>query len=180
MKGHFRKYLKGEGIDIGGEPDPLVIEAGTVQVWDKPDGNAQFLATVYNNSYDFVYSSHCLEHMENVELALNNWTRVLRPGGHLYVVVPDYLVYEKATWPSMFNCHHRQSFSLDMNRKLVGRSNHWKLPQDVEGILKRNGMKLVECYLTVRGMNWSQFTKDQTKKDAVCHITLSARKGEEA
>ncbi len=60
--------------------------------------------------------------MENVELARNNWTRVLRPGGHLYVVMPDYLVHEKAAWPSMLNGNHRQSFSLDMDQQAGGKA----------------------------------------------------------
>jgi SAM-dependent methyltransferase len=173
-RGDFERYLRGEGMDIGVGSDPLRVPRGTVRPWDRRDG--QFLEGVYNESFDFVYSSHCLEHMRDVEIALNNWTRVLRPGGFLYIVVPDYMAYEKATWPSRFNRDHKHSFSLDIHRLTVNRTNHWKLPDDIEPILTRNQMSLAECFLTLSNIDWNRFIVDQTKAKAVCHITLIAKK----
>ncbi len=46
------------------------------------------LATMASESYDFVLSSHVLEHIANPIKALKEWTRVLRPGGILLLVVP--------------------------------------------------------------------------------------------
>jgi predicted SAM-dependent methyltransferase len=40
-------------------------------------------------SYDFVLSSHNLEHMANPIKALHNWKRVLKPSGFLLLVLPD-------------------------------------------------------------------------------------------
>lgn len=40
-------------------------------------------------AYDFVVSSHCLEHLANPLAALAEWWRVTRPGGHLLLIVPD-------------------------------------------------------------------------------------------
>jgi SAM-dependent methyltransferase len=40
-------------------------------------------------SYDFVLSSHCLEHLANPLAALREWRRVTRFGGHLVLVLPD-------------------------------------------------------------------------------------------
>ncbi|AOS44549.1 hypothetical protein Verru16b_01612 [Lacunisphaera limnophila] len=40
-------------------------------------------------SYDFVLSSHCLEHVANPLAALREWRRVVRPGGHLVLLLPD-------------------------------------------------------------------------------------------
>ena len=65
-----------------------------------------------DNSFDFVYSSHCLEDMEDVETALKNWVRILKPGGFLYVVVPDFGLYEKYCFPSRFNASHKSTFSI--------------------------------------------------------------------
>jgi SAM-dependent methyltransferase len=39
--------------------------------------------------YDFVAASHVLEHVANPLRALNEWKRILKPGGTLLVVVPD-------------------------------------------------------------------------------------------
>src|SRR5437867_5758022 len=72
-RGDFDNYLKGEGIDIGAGEDVLKIPNGMVRPWDVPDGDAQLMAGVPDNSYDFVYSSHCLEHMRDVTQALTNW-----------------------------------------------------------------------------------------------------------
>ncbi|MBX7122552.1 MAG: class I SAM-dependent methyltransferase [Opitutaceae bacterium] len=40
-------------------------------------------------SYDFLLSSHCLEHLANPLAALREWNRVIRPGGHLVLIVPN-------------------------------------------------------------------------------------------
>lgn len=39
-------------------------------------------------SFDVVIASHVLEHLENAPMALAEWLRVLRPGGHLLIGVP--------------------------------------------------------------------------------------------
>lgn len=48
----------------------------------------------HSNSLDYVASSHVLEHVANPVTALAEWYRVLRPGGIIYLVVPD----RRATW----------------------------------------------------------------------------------
>ncbi len=114
----WRTYLSGDGIDIGAGGDGLskyrhsfpAIES--VRDWDWPDGDAQYMASVDNSVYDFVHSSHCLEHMRDAGIALSNWWRILKPGGHLIVVVPDWDLYEHRVWPSWFNQDHKLSFTL--------------------------------------------------------------------
>jgi SAM-dependent methyltransferase len=48
------------------------------------------MSGVADNSYDFVLSSHNLEHFANPVKALKEWQRVTRPGGGLILVVPDH------------------------------------------------------------------------------------------
>jgi SAM-dependent methyltransferase len=48
------------------------------------------LSSVVDKSYDFVLSSHNLEHFANPVKALKEWKRVTRPGGALILVIPDY------------------------------------------------------------------------------------------
>lgn len=48
------------------------------------------LVGVESGSYDFVLSSHNLEHFANPVKALKEWQRVLRPGGSLILVLPHY------------------------------------------------------------------------------------------
>jgi len=51
-------------------------------------GEATDMAEVPSASYDFVLASHVLEHLANPLKGLNEWTRVLKPGGILVLVVP--------------------------------------------------------------------------------------------
>ena len=49
------------------------------------------LAVVADANYDFVLSSHNLEHFANPVKALKQWQRVTRPGGGLVLVLPNYV-----------------------------------------------------------------------------------------
>jgi SAM-dependent methyltransferase len=51
---------------------------------------ATCLASVADSSYDFVLSSHSLEHLANPVKGLKEWTRVIREGGALVVVLPHF------------------------------------------------------------------------------------------
>lgn len=106
-EGFFEKYCQGNGIDIGAGNDPLVTPFGTVRGFDRGDGDAQTLDGIADESFDFVYSSHCLEHLQMPHEALWNWFRVLKPGGHLIVCVPHRDLYEKKRLlPSVWNQEH--------------------------------------------------------------------------
>lgn len=47
------------------------------------------LTGLADGAYDFVASSHCLEHVADPLGALDEWRRVTRRGGHLVLVLPD-------------------------------------------------------------------------------------------
>jgi SAM-dependent methyltransferase len=47
------------------------------------------LHSIKSGSFDFVLSCHNLEHFANPVKALLEWKRVIRPGGHLILVLPD-------------------------------------------------------------------------------------------
>jgi len=112
------RYFVGDGIDIGSGPDPLGQYSEqfplmrSCRKWDMPDGDAQELASLADASLDFVHSSHCLEHMRDPFTAMDNWLRVLKPGGHLITIVPDEDLYEQGIFPSTNNGDHKWTFTV--------------------------------------------------------------------
>jgi len=113
-----RRYFVGHGIDVGGGHDSLdqFVELfpliKNVFVYDKAHGDAQKLDNVDDAAFDFLFSSHCLEHLYDPVEAMRNWIRVVRSDGHLVICVPDEDLYEQGVWPSTFNPDHKTSFTL--------------------------------------------------------------------
>ena len=106
----FQKYCQGEGLDIGCGNDPVIQGC---YGWDIPHGDAQYLASIPSETLDYVHSSHCIEHMADVRIALKNWFRVVKYGGYLLLYLPDRDLYEKRKrLPSHFNPYHRHMFLL--------------------------------------------------------------------
>lgn len=119
-----QKFFVGLGLDIGAGGDPLdryvalFPQLTEVITFDVPGSDADLtgdgttLAGISDGMYDFVHSSHCLEHLADPVLALHNWLRVTKPGGHVIVVVPDEELYEAGVWPSVYNTDHKHSFRM--------------------------------------------------------------------
>jgi SAM-dependent methyltransferase len=113
------RWFAGIGLDIGGGIDSLALfvelfpRIQKVIPYDKPQGNAQLLDNVEDASFDFVFSSHCLEHLHDPYEALRNWVRVVKPRGHIIVDVPDEDLYEQGHWPSRFNPDHKTTWTID-------------------------------------------------------------------
>jgi SAM-dependent methyltransferase len=104
-----RSVLRGAGIDIGCGPDPITPD---VRRFDVADGDANRISAFVREQFDFVYSSHCLEHMHDPRAAVLEWWKLVRPGGHLFFLVPDEDLYEQGVWPSRFNDDHKATFTI--------------------------------------------------------------------
>lgn len=116
------RYFVGNGLDVGGGIDSLALFkeffplTKTISRYDMENGDAQFLRNVDDQAFDFLYSSHCLEHLRDAQQALTNWLRIVKTGGHLVVQVPDEDLYEQGTWPSRFNSDHKLSFTISKSK----------------------------------------------------------------
>ena len=114
-EGWFEKFAPEHlpGIDIGCGIDPL---NDSFMLWDQMYGcgDATYMDGVPDSSFQTVYASHILEHVDNPIEAVSNWWRILQPGGHLIINVPHRDLYErKKELPSRYNKDHR-SFWLPM------------------------------------------------------------------
>jgi SAM-dependent methyltransferase len=118
------RYFVGDGIDVGAGEDPLHTyrelfpRMTSCQPWEWSQGDGQLLAGVPDGSLDFVHSSHSLEHLDDPREALANWIRVLKPGGHIIILVPDEDLYEQGIFPSTFNPDHKNTFT-------IGKKDSW-------------------------------------------------------
>ena len=121
-------YFVGDGLDVGGGLDPLWLyreffpRMTAARIWDKEDGNAQILSGVEDQSLDFIHSSHCLEHLQDPTEGLKNWFRVVKPGGHLVVTVPEEDLYEQGQFPSTFNRDHKWTFTINKAKSWSSKS----------------------------------------------------------
>lgn len=113
--GFFEKYMSGNGLEIGGKGYeegivPILETATNIEV-DFPgyDGiNLPFP----DESQDYVYSSHCLEHISDYKTVIKEWYRVLKNGGHIVIVVPHQFLYEKRkNLSSKWNGDHKRFYS---------------------------------------------------------------------
>lgn len=114
-EGFFEKYCQGKGLDIGFGSDLITKDA---QGYDFEHGNAQYIRGVKDKYYDFVYSSHTIEHLPDPYEGVKNWFRVVKPGGYLIIYLPHRELYEKRkTLPSRFNPDHKNFFLIDKDEE---------------------------------------------------------------
>jgi SAM-dependent methyltransferase len=114
-------YIRGEGLELGALNNPLPVSSQAhvkyvdfasaedvaeqfpghaVKVPDIVD-DAVTLNSVKDSSQDFVIACHILEHLEDPIGAIKTWFRVLKPGGVLFMSIPD------------------RRFTFDFNRKVT-------------------------------------------------------------
>jgi SAM-dependent methyltransferase len=108
-----KRVVQDNGIDIGCGPDPVTPSA---RRFDVEHGDANVISQYVKDQFDFVYSSHCLEHMNDPRKAILDWWKLVKPGGFLFVTVPDEDLYEQGVFPSRFNEDHKATFTLSKSK----------------------------------------------------------------
>lgn len=78
------KYCKGKGVDIGAGRWPL---DGSRSIEYSKEENA-YIIKEENERLDFVFSSHLLEHLDYPYKAIDEWYRVLRKEGIIFMYLP--------------------------------------------------------------------------------------------
>ena len=76
------RFCVGRGLDIGASKWPLP-GAEPVELTQGKDGNG-----LPPGEWDYIFSSHCMEHLVSPVAALEHWQSRLRPGGVLLLYLP--------------------------------------------------------------------------------------------
>jgi len=163
-----KEMFKGEGIDIGCGPKPAFENAIG---FDLKDGDANYITEHVDKQFDFVFSSHCLEHMVDPITALYEWWKLVKPGGYLYIVVPDEDLYEQGCFPSRFNSDHKWTFTICKDKSWSPKScnlfNMARVLPDAH---------IINISLQDYGYDRNKRGIDQTLSAAMAQIKLIARK----
>lgn len=109
---YARRHLRGEGLEIGALHQPQTLPPGvSVRYLDRLDTaglreeypeladlplvevdiveDGEDPVSIADESIDFLIASHVIEHCEDPVFTIRNWLRILRPGGTIFLVVPD-------------------------------------------------------------------------------------------
>jgi len=114
LRKSFSAYLQGSGVEIGALHHPLPLKGlpiTEIRYIDRlslaqlrghyPElsrhefvrvdviDDGEILSTIADRSLDFIIANHFIEHARNPIGTLRNWLAKLKPGGLVYMAVPD-------------------------------------------------------------------------------------------
>ena len=102
---YAKHFCKGIGIDVGCNKEEWKFP-GAYAV-DPVITDYDALNFPYDN-LDYIFSSHCLEHLYDWVDVLNYWTLKLKNGGVLFLYLPD---YSQEYWKPLNNIKHLNIFT---------------------------------------------------------------------
>lgn len=79
--------------------------------------------TLPDGTFDFIFSSHCLEHVPHWSNALDYWAEKIKPGGVLFLYLPD---FSQSYWRPYYNKKHYHVFTPEiLHQYFSDRCNLW-------------------------------------------------------
>lgn len=96
------EVCKGNGVDVGcGKKEWCLPGARAVDLSFRDEYEARELPQLH---YDYIFSSHLLEHLRDWVDIVEYWTECLKPGGVLFLYLPD---YSQEYWRPWNNKKHK-------------------------------------------------------------------------
>ena len=126
-----KRFCKGKGLDIGGIKECHFPDAGIINQELPDEYHATNLPDV---KYDYIFSSHTLEHIENYLETLLYWRGHLKENGVLFLYLPH---PDMAYWRPKDCKKHR----------------HCWLPENI--ILAMQGLGFKDIFSSKRDLYWS-------------------------
>jgi SAM-dependent methyltransferase len=110
-----REILSGVGLDIGCSKEEWAFPGA--ELIDSNITTDDFHAThLPDFQFDYIFSSHCLEHVDNWVRVLQYWKTRLRIGGVLFLYLPH---YSQEYWRPWNNSKHVNVLSPRMVRDFL-------------------------------------------------------------
>lgn len=153
--GFFSKYMFGKGLDIGGtgylKNVHAILPTAIIVDLDYPGYDGHILP-FEDNSQDYVYSSHVLEHIKSFQEPIREWFRVVKKGGYIITAVPHRDLYEKKDVPpSRFNEDHKRFYTAQ------------KLLLEFEISLPKNSYRVRHLQENDKGHDYLQPAEEHSK-----------------
>jgi len=101
-----KHFCSGTGYDIGCSkiewsfPGSIPIDINLPDEYDA--------LNLPHPDVDYIYSSHCLEHVDNWVIVMDYWYKSLKPGGVLFLYLPH---YSQEYWRPWNNYKHKHIFT---------------------------------------------------------------------
>jgi len=124
-------FCKGKGLDIGGFFKCTFSDATPINILNADGFDAYHLP---DKKYDYIFSSHTLEHIQDCVGVLEYWKKHLKKSGVLFLYLP----------------HPDMEYWLPQNNK---KHLHLFYPEDIHKLLKDLGFKHV--LHSERDLYWS-------------------------
>lgn len=128
-----KHFCKGFGFDIGYCKEEWKLP-GAVGIDHDPTGWNAMNLPVKGIKVDYIYSSHCLEHLVDWVAAIEYWSTVLPTGGVLFLYLP----------------HPDQKYWNPWNNR---KHFHVLHPQDVKNCMKKFGF--IDIFVSEKDLNHS-------------------------
>lgn len=103
---YAKHVCSGEGYDIGCMKKEWAFPGATPVDLDFDD--EWHALNLPKKGVDYIFSSHCLEHIDDWVDTMNYWFDTLKFGGTLFLYLPD---YSQEYWRPWNNKKHRNMFS---------------------------------------------------------------------
>jgi len=133
------EFTKDNGVDIGCGLNKIHTSAiGINKILTENDYGYPFGAQINgvgdslpwfsDNSLDYVFSSHCLEHIVDTKSALLEWTRVIKKGGYLVLILPHKDYFPNIGQPNA-NPDHKHDFLPSDVTKIIDEIDSYEIIQ---------------------------------------------------
>lgn len=102
---YAKHFCKGTGVDVGCNREEWTYPGASPV---DPVINGYDALNFPHTELDYIFSSHCLEHLNDWVTVLDYWTSKLKVGGVLFLYLPD---YSQEYWRPWNNRKHLNIFT---------------------------------------------------------------------